>query len=96
MPKSQFIVILACFYSLLSYICTENHNILGIMSAIGEIIKSRRKEFGLTQASLAKLSKIGVNTLTQIERGEGNPTVKVLERVLRTLGMQLTATVIEL
>ncbi len=66
------------------------------MEGIGEIIKSRRKEFGLTQTSLAKLSKIGVNTLTQIERGEGNPTIKVLEKVLRTLGMQLTATVIEI
>lgn len=66
------------------------------MDTIGEIIKSRRKEFGLTQTSLAKLAKIGVNTLTQIERGEGNPTIKVLEKVLQTLGMQLTATVIEI
>lgn len=65
------------------------------MNAIGEIIKSRRKEFGLTQTSLARLSKVGINTLTQIERGEGNPTMKVVEKVLRTLGMQLTATVIE-
>ena len=67
-----------------------------IMSPIGEIIKSRRKEFGLTQARLAQLASIGINTLTQIERGEGNPTVKVLDKVLRTLGMQLTAKVIEL
>lgn len=66
------------------------------MESIGEIIKSRRKEFGLTQTGLAKLSKIGVNTLTQIERGEGNPTIRVLENVLRTLGMRLTATVIEI
>lgn len=66
------------------------------MNAVGEIIKSRRKEFGLTQTRLAQLSKVGVNTLTQIERGEGNPTVKVLEKVLRTLGMELTATIIEL
>lgn len=66
------------------------------MESIGEIIKSRRKEFGLTQTNLAKLSKIGVNTLTQIERGEGNPTIRVLESVLQTLGMQLTATVIEI
>jgi transcriptional regulator with XRE-family HTH domain len=66
------------------------------MDSIGEIIRNRRKEFGLTQTSLAKLSKIGVNTLTQIERGEGNPTVKVLEKVLLTLGMKLTATIIEL
>lgn len=66
------------------------------MSHIGEVIKARRKEFGLTQSELSKLSKVGINTLTQIERGEGNPTIKSLERVLETLGMQLTAKVIEL
>jgi transcriptional regulator with XRE-family HTH domain len=66
------------------------------MDTVGDIIKARRKEFGLSQARLAELAEISVNTLTQIERGEGNPTVKVLEKVLRTLGMQLTATVIEI
>jgi transcriptional regulator with XRE-family HTH domain len=68
---------------------------LGIMNALGEIIKSRRKEFGLTQTRLAELSKVGVNTLTQIERGEGNPTIRVIESILETLGLQLTATTIE-
>ena len=56
------------------------------MDSIGEIIKCRRKEFGLTQSRLAELSKIGINTLTQIESGEGNPTIKVLEKVLLTPG----------
>lgn len=65
------------------------------METIGDIIKSRRKEFGLTQAQLAKLSKVGINTLTQIERGDGNPTIRVLDKVLETLGLRLTATVIE-
>lgn len=65
------------------------------MNTVGDIIKARRKEFGISQARLSELAEISVNTLTQIERGEGNPTVKVLEKVLRTLGMQLTATVIE-
>ena len=65
------------------------------MKSIGRTIRLRRKEFGLTQSQLAKLSDIGVNTLTQIERGEGNPTVKVLEKVLRTLGLQLTVSTIE-
>ena len=64
------------------------------MDNIGHIIKSRRREFGLTQSQLAKLSDVGVNTLTQIERGEGNPTVRVLEKVLQTLGLQLTVSII--
>lgn len=65
------------------------------MNTIGRTIKLRRKEFGLTQGQLANLSDIGVNTLTQIERGEGNPTVKVLEKVLQTLGLQLTVSTID-
>lgn len=65
------------------------------MNRIGAIIKQRRKEFGLTQSQLASLAKVGVNTLTQIERGEGNPTVAVLDKVLDTLGLQMTATTIE-
>lgn len=64
------------------------------MDNIGHIIKSRRREFGLTQSQLAKLSDVGINTLTQIERGEGNPTVRVLEKVLQTLGLQLTVSII--
>lgn len=65
------------------------------MDSIGDSIKMRRKEFGLTQAKLAELSHVGINTLTQIERGEGNPTLRVLERVLNILGMQLTISIIE-
>ena len=89
-------MILSCYFYYLFYICTEITTYWEIMNSIGEIIKCRRKEFGLTQSRLAELSKIGINTLTQIERGEGNPTIKVLEKVLQTLGMRLTATVIEI
>lgn len=66
------------------------------MGDIGEIIKERRKEFGITQNDLAKLAEININTLTQIERGEGNPTVRTLEKVLRIIGMELTAKITEL
>lgn len=65
------------------------------MGDIGEIIKERRKEFGITQNDLAKLAEININTLTQIERGEGNPTVRTLVKVLRIIGMELTAKITE-
>lgn len=66
------------------------------MKDIGAIIKERRKEFGITQRKLAELAEININTLTQIERGEGNPTAQTLDKVLRILGMELTAKIIEL
>lgn len=66
------------------------------MKTIGCIIKKRRAEFALTQAELSELSKVGINTLTQIERGEGNPTLKNVEKVLKVLGMELTVKTIEI
>lgn len=66
------------------------------MKDIGAVIKERRKEFGITQRNLAELAEININTLTQMERGEGNPTVRKLEKVLRILGMELTVKITEL
>lgn len=66
------------------------------MKELGILIKERRKEFGITQRTLAELAEVNINTLTQMERGEGNPTVRTLERVLNIIGMTLTAKIIEL
>lgn len=66
------------------------------MKELGILIKERRKEFSITQRTLAELAEVNINTLTQMERGEGNPTVRTLERVLNIIGMTLTAKIIEL
>lgn len=44
----------------------------------------------ISQKQLSELSGIGINTLTKIERGEGNPRLKNLYSVLDTLGLVLT------
>ena len=44
----------------------------------------------ITQRTLAELSDVGGNTLTKIERGEANPTLAVLGKILDTLGLRLT------
>ena len=43
----------------------------------------------ISQRTLAELAGVGINTLTKIERGEGNPTIEVLEKILDTLGLEL-------
>lgn len=63
------------------------------MNSIGEQIKQRRKSLKVTQRQLAELSGIGINTLTKIERGEANPSLKNLEKVLDTLGLVLTTAI---
>ncbi|MCR5326133.1 MAG: helix-turn-helix domain-containing protein [Bacteroidales bacterium] len=62
-------------------------------NTFGKQIKKRRKLLGVTQKQLADLSGIGINTLTKIERDEGNPTLEVLNRVLDTLGLMLTISI---
>ncbi len=64
-----------------------------IMKTIGQVIKERRKILKITQRTLAELSGVGINTLTKIERGEANPTVEVLDKILDTLGMEIRITV---
>ena len=59
------------------------------MEKVGNIIKERRKTLSITQRELAALSGIGINTLTKIERGAANPSLKVIMNVLNTLGLEI-------
>jgi y4mF family transcriptional regulator len=63
------------------------------MSNIGQQIKERRKSLKVTQRQLAELSGIGINTLTKIERGEANPSLSILNKILVTLGLELTTSI---
>lgn len=47
----------------------------------------------ISQKDLASLAGVGINTLVKIERGEGNPTISVLQKVLDVLGLELTCNV---
>jgi len=59
------------------------------MEEFGNIIKERRKALSITQRELAALAGVGINTLTKIERGEANPSLKVVMRILDTLGLEM-------
>lgn len=61
-----------------------------LVAHIGETIKSRRKELGITQPHLADLAQISTNTLYKLERGQGNPSLDVLNKLAEVLGMKLT------
>lgn len=59
------------------------------MERIGQIIKARRKELGVTQQEVANLASVGINSLVAIERGNGNPSLKTLLRILDVLGLEI-------
>ncbi len=63
------------------------------MEDIGNAIKERRNVLAITQRQLAELAGVAVNTLTKIERGEANPSIKVLTLILDTLGLEIVVQV---
>jgi transcriptional regulator with XRE-family HTH domain len=62
---------------------------MGFMKAIGEAIKERRGVLSVTQRELAEIAGVGINTLTKIERGEANPSLKTLQSILNALGLEM-------
>ena len=55
---------------------------------IGTQIKSRRKSLKITQPLLAQLANVATNTLYKIERGQANPTMDILEKITKVLGLE--------
>ena len=51
-----------------------------LVSSIGETIKKRRKQLGITQPHLAELANVDINTLYKLESGIGNPSLDVLNK----------------
>ncbi len=60
-----------------------------LVKHIGETIKKRRKELSITQPHLAEIAKVSTNTLYKLERGQGNPSLEVLNKLAEVLGMEL-------
>ncbi|MGB5026079.1 MAG: helix-turn-helix transcriptional regulator [Saprospiraceae bacterium] len=60
-----------------------------LVKQLGETIKHRRKELDITQPHLAELAKVSTNTLYKLERGQGNPSLDVLNKLAEVLGMEL-------
>jgi y4mF family transcriptional regulator len=56
---------------------------------IGETIKARRKELGITQPHLAELAGISINTLYRLERGQSNPSLDILNKLALILGLEV-------
>jgi transcriptional regulator with XRE-family HTH domain len=57
---------------------------------IGELIKHRRKVLKITQEQLSEISGVGLYTLRQIELNKSNPTIKTLNKILDTLGYEIS------
>ncbi|MGF1583783.1 MAG: helix-turn-helix domain-containing protein [Bacteroidales bacterium] len=61
--------------------------------SIGEQIKNRRKVLRITQPDLAEMAGISINTVYKIERGQANPTIRILNKIAEILGLELKLSV---
>lgn len=58
--------------------------------ALGAGVRKLRVEVAkMQQTQFARMCKISVRTLIQIEQGEGNPTLNSLNSVFRPFGLQM-------
>jgi transcriptional regulator with XRE-family HTH domain len=61
-----------------------------LIHCIGEEIRDRRKALGFSQIALAYEAEIHPNVVGRLERGEYNPTVALLELLIKPLGVALS------
>jgi len=57
---------------------------------IGKMISERRRVLGIDQQSAAELSGVSTHTYSDIESGKGNPSFRLLCKVLDTLGLEMS------
>jgi len=57
---------------------------------IAKFIKERRDSLRLRQEDLAEMSGVAIKTIHLIEQGQGNPSVKTLEKIADVLGLEIT------
>jgi transcriptional regulator with XRE-family HTH domain len=60
-----------------------------LLSAIGDTLRALRRERRLTLREVAEGAHISVSYLAEIERGEKDPSSRVLESVAEGLGMSV-------
>ena len=56
-----------------------------LVNQLGDAIKNRRKELAITQPHLAELAKVSTNSLYKLERGQGNPSWEVVNKLAEVL-----------
>ncbi len=61
-----------------------------LVNTIAETIKKRRKELEITQSHLSELSSISVNTIYKLERGQGNPSLEIIQKLMDVLGLEIS------
>ena len=63
------------------------------MKEFGEHLRTLRKDRALSQADLGGLAGVNDKYLGEVERGDGNPSLEVLQRLAKALGVDVATLV---
>lgn len=56
---------------------------------ISNILKENRSKLGISQIDLAEIAEVSLATIKDLERGKGNPSLRTLEKIADTLGLEI-------
>lgn len=56
---------------------------------LADTMKMRRKALGISQQDLSEMSGVSLATIKDIERGQGNPSLSTVQKILGILGMEV-------
>lgn len=59
------------------------------IAELGQLLQERRMSLGLTQEQLAEALEVSYSTIKYIEQGRRSPSLLLLLKVSRALGLQL-------
>jgi DNA-binding XRE family transcriptional regulator len=60
------------------------------VAGVGAAVRLIRTRLRLTVAEMAKLTSVSRRAITQIESGKGNPTLGLIESLLKPLGLKIS------
>lgn len=56
---------------------------------LANIIRERRAKLNISQSDLAQMADVGIATVKDIERGQGNPRLTTVVKIMEVLGMEM-------
>ncbi|MGQ4650332.1 helix-turn-helix domain-containing protein [Lyngbya aestuarii] len=68
---------------------SQNHQ-LSIKQRFGKAIRRRRRELDLSQEELAERAELHRTYISNIERGELNPSLETMEKLVKALDISFT------
>ena len=62
---------------------------MGIRKKFGKNVRTKRQQLGLSQEALAFDAKSNRTYISDVERGTRNPSIEVVQRIARALGVSM-------